>query len=58
MAPKYRRVRFPLWLYLNQPLFDPNSKAVINPYRFWNLYQIRYLERCLERQYRPEERLQ
>lgn len=57
MAHKYKRVRFPLWQYLNQPIFDREQQAVLNPNRFWQLYRVRHLERCMDRVYRPEERL-
>jgi hypothetical protein len=48
-------MRFPLWSYLNQPVFNKQCKAVYNPWRFWYTYQVRFLERCWLRDYRPEE---
>lgn len=43
----------PLWKYLNQPLFDAKTPAVLNPIRFWFLYRthlymdrIQWLECC------------
>lgn len=39
-------VNFPLWLYLRQPLFDKEKKLVLNPKKFWRLYQIQLLEHC------------
>jgi hypothetical protein len=46
---------FPLWKFLNQPLFNRHIPLVLNPKRFWNLYQINFLEHCLQITYRPEE---
>ncbi len=44
--------KFPVWRYLNQPLFEAASTPVINPKRFLYVYRVEFLERCLERQYR------
>jgi|GEM_PF-5251029 len=44
-----RVLRFPLWLYLNQPLF--NGRLVLNPKRFWLEYRNAYLERCWKQEY-------
>lgn len=38
---------FPLWTYLNQPVFTPRHKTILNPRRFWYLHRIEVLERCL-----------
>jgi len=48
-------MRFPFWSYLNQPVFNGTYKTVLNPWRFWHLYQRQLLERCWLREYRPEE---
>lgn len=48
--------RFPLWKFLNQPVFDPQMPLVLNPQQFWQRHQIEYLERCWIRAYLPEER--
>lgn len=56
MIDKTLKVRFPLWKFLNQPVFNPQSPLVLNPRRFWQLYQLDHLERCWIRAYRPEER--
>ena len=45
-------VNFPLWRYLNQPIFEAASTPVINPKRFWYVYRVEFLERCLERECR------
>ena len=45
-------VNFPLWRYLNQPIFEAASNPVINPKRFWYVYRVEFLERCLERECR------
>ena len=38
--------RFPIWQYLQQPLFEPNSPPVLNPHRYWQLYAVWHLKRC------------
>ncbi len=40
--------RFPLWQYLQQPLFDEESPAILNPRHYWQLYSAHYLERCFD----------
>ncbi|WP_299485488.1 hypothetical protein [Acaryochloris sp. IP29b_bin.137] len=44
---------FPVWQYLNQPLFHSEIKLVLNPSRFWQLYRIEHLNRCWMRQCLP-----
>jgi hypothetical protein len=55
MSDKNPQIRFPLWKFLNQPLFNPYSPLILNPQRFWQRYQLEHLERCWIRAYRPEE---
>jgi hypothetical protein len=43
------RFKFPFWQFLNQPVFQSSYTPVLNPRRFWYLYQIELLERCLEK---------
>jgi hypothetical protein len=43
-------VKFPLWPFLNQPLFHPTFRIMLNPRRFQHAYQLRLLERCLHKQ--------
>lgn len=50
MAFQHNPDKFPLWQYLNQPLFSSKTKAVLNPRRFWYIYKIELLERCLAKQ--------
>ncbi|MBF2049239.1 MAG: hypothetical protein EDM05_68960 [Leptolyngbya sp. IPPAS B-1204] len=50
------KIRFPLWKFLNQPVFNPQNPLILNPKRFWRRYQLEHLERCWIRTYRPEER--
>ncbi|HAA32040.1 MAG TPA: hypothetical protein DCE56_35475 [Cyanobacteria bacterium UBA8553] len=40
------KLRFPLWQFLIQLLFDSTSKTVLNPCLFWHNYKIQLLERC------------
>jgi hypothetical protein len=48
-------MQFPLFPYLHQPVFSHSYKTVLNPWRFWRLHQVRYLERCWLRDYSPEQ---
>jgi hypothetical protein len=57
MNPNYHKVIKPVWRFLNQPLFDKQQPAILNPRRFWYAYRIQHLENCLNRTYRPEEYL-
>jgi hypothetical protein len=47
---KAAKLQFPLWPFLNQPLFHPKFKVVLNPKRFQQLYRMQLLERCLHKQ--------
>lgn len=47
---KATKLQFPLWAFLNQPLFHPKFKVVLNPNRFQQLYRMQLLERCLQKQ--------
>ncbi len=40
------KVRFPLWQYLSQPLGRRTVQLILNPDRFWQLYQLQLLEHC------------
>ncbi len=46
MTPKHTKTKFPLWLYLNQPLFSSDTKLVLNPHRFALIWRLQLLERC------------
>jgi hypothetical protein len=46
MLAQLRKTRFPLWKYLNQPLFEKNSRTMLNPHRFWYFHRVQLLERC------------
>jgi hypothetical protein len=35
-----------LWCYLNQPLFEQNTRVFLNPLKFDYPYKIQHLERC------------
>ena len=41
------RMKFPLWHYLNQPLWHQAYPVVLNPREYWYRHNIRYLNRCL-----------
>jgi hypothetical protein len=47
MLPKIRQ--FPVWKFLNQPLFETTYQPILSPTRFWRLHQIEFLERCLDK---------
>ncbi len=40
-------IKFPLWRFLQQPVFSSETKLILNPYQFEYLYRIELLERCL-----------
>ena len=39
-------MRFPLWQYLNQPLWDNYRPSILNPAEYWRHYQRLHLDRC------------
>jgi hypothetical protein len=39
-------MRFPLWQYLKQPLWDRQRPAELNPRAYWRKYRRCYLQRC------------
>jgi hypothetical protein len=41
---------FPLWEFLNQPLFAA-GETILNPIQFWNVYKLKHLERCWVKDY-------
>jgi hypothetical protein len=41
-------LKFPLWQYLNQPLFSNEQPPQFNPRQFALIYRIELLKRCLE----------
>ncbi|CAA9299328.1 hypothetical protein AVDCRST_MAG92-4968 [uncultured Coleofasciculus sp.] len=56
MAQKHIKIKFPLWQFLNQPLFSPTTRLVLNPNLFATLYRIQLLERCLAKEYNSKGR--
>lgn len=46
MMPENSKLKFPLWQYLNQPLFSYDVKLVLNPQRFANHWRIQLLNKC------------
>ncbi|MBD2181743.1 hypothetical protein [Aerosakkonema funiforme] len=56
MASKHGTVKFPLWQYLNQPLFSSTTKLELNPRRFCYVYRVKLLERCLAKECQSEGR--
>jgi hypothetical protein len=49
MNSPFKSNRFPVWQYLNQPLFDPEIEFKLSPSQFWRQYQIQFLDRCWHR---------
>jgi len=46
MTYKRTKIKFPLWQYLNQPLFSSETKLILNPRRFALVWRTELLERC------------
>ncbi|MBW4612528.1 MAG: hypothetical protein KME21_04475 [Desmonostoc vinosum HA7617-LM4] len=46
MASKHTKIQFPIWQYLNQPLFSRDTKLILNPHHFAYTWRIQLLERC------------
>jgi hypothetical protein len=44
-------IQFPVWQFLNQPLFEAHYRPILNPQHFWRVYQIDFLERCFEKEF-------
>jgi hypothetical protein len=42
--------KFPLWDYLNQPLFSSDTKLILNPRKFEQVWRIKLLEKCWAKQ--------
>ncbi|MEO0828518.1 MAG: hypothetical protein AAFV72_12885 [Cyanobacteria bacterium J06635_1] len=40
-----------LWRYLNQPLFDKETRTNFNPFEFEHFEQVQFLESCWELNY-------
>lgn len=46
MTPENNQIKFPLWQYLNQPIFGRDRKLVLNPRRFAYRYRVELIKRC------------
>ncbi|WYL95290.1 MAG: hypothetical protein HEQ35_16955 [Gloeotrichia echinulata IR180] len=46
MNTEHNQIKFPLWEYLNQPLFNRETELIVNPRRFAAIWRIKLLERC------------
>ncbi|MEO1294279.1 MAG: hypothetical protein AAFW75_00465 [Cyanobacteria bacterium J06636_16] len=40
-------MHFPIWQYLNQPLWDRDHPSMFNPLEYWRCYRRHYLNCCL-----------
>lgn len=45
------KIKFPLYRFVIQLLFNPSDEVVLNPVHFWYLYRVRLLECCWEQDY-------
>jgi hypothetical protein len=43
-------IKFPVWDFLNQELFKQENPLILNPHRFWYVYRINLLEKCLKKE--------
>lgn len=50
------KIQFPLWQYLNQPVFSSTTKLILNPRQFRYFYQVETLERCFAIEYDSQGR--
>ncbi len=50
------KIKFPLWQYLNQPVFSSATKLVLNPRDFGYIYRVQILERCWDKEYDSQGR--
>jgi len=39
---------FPIWQYLNQPIWDSQRPLILDPARYWQYYKAVRLNNCLE----------
>ena len=46
MASKDIKLKFPVWQFLNQPVFSSKTKLILDPRLFAYLYRVKLLERC------------
>ena len=56
MAEKDIEIKFPLWQFLNQPVFSSKTQLILNPRRFAYLYRVQLLEVCWAKEYNPKGR--
>ncbi|MEO0988177.1 MAG: hypothetical protein AAFY20_21955 [Cyanobacteria bacterium J06639_14] len=47
-------MQFPLWRYLNQPLWDEMHPITLNPFAYWQQYKVWYLDRCFDNAFLEE----
>ncbi|MBH8550954.1 hypothetical protein I8751_00815 [Nostocaceae cyanobacterium CENA357] len=50
MTAQHKKIKFPIWQYLNQPLFSGDSQLELNPRRFAHGWRIKLLKRCWTRE--------
>ncbi len=55
MNLKTRHILPLIWQYLNQPIFDSSSQSIWKFNLFWQNYQIKFLESCLQKEHMPEQ---
>ncbi|MBW4537681.1 MAG: hypothetical protein KME43_00900 [Myxacorys chilensis ATA2-1-KO14] len=55
MLSGFYKTQFPVWQYLNQPLFHQAYPLILNPKRFWHHYRVELLERCLVTRWKSQK---
>lgn len=56
MAEKHIKIKFPLWSFLNQPIFNSQIKLILNPKHFAYVYRVQLLEKCWDKEYNSKGR--
>lgn len=56
MISQDSKIKFPLWQYLNQPVFSSTTKLILNPRHFGYFYRVETLERCFAIEYDSQGR--
>ncbi|KAB8335559.1 hypothetical protein SD80_004445 [Scytonema tolypothrichoides VB-61278] len=51
MTQENNNIKFPLWEYLNQPVFSHKTKLILSPRRFAHLHRVQLLKRCLAKKF-------
>ncbi|MEO1521092.1 MAG: hypothetical protein AAFU78_09970 [Cyanobacteria bacterium J06633_2] len=55
MISRISKLKFPLWQYLKQPVFQADNPLILNPSRYWFMHRASHLERCWLIHFEPEK---